>query len=184
MNRGRLHSGEPAPDFEVQSLDGSDIVLSEYRDRRLLLSFFRYGACPLCNLRMTLLIDAYLRWQPQGLDVIAIFESPAERLLETVASQPIPFPMIPDPTRKLYKTYGVTASWLGWLIGAFRVRSFSAAFKRGFHIGKGEGAISQLPAEFLINPDGTIARTYYGKDIGDHLPLEEIDAWVESNQAT
>jgi len=59
---------------------------------------------------------------------VAVFESPAERLLETVASQ--------------------------------------------------------LPAEFLIGPDGTIDRAYYGKDIGDHLPIGEIDSWVESNQAT
>ena len=181
MRSRYLQKNDPAPTFALPSLDGSDVALEDYRGRKLLLAFFRYGACPLCNLRMTFLIDAYPRWQEQGLDVVAVFESPAERLLETVASQPIPFPVIPDPTRALYKRYGVTASWFGYLIGAFRVRSFSEAFKRGFHPGKGDGAIAQLPAEFLINLDQTIARAYYGKDIGDHLPLEEIDEWAGSN---
>ena len=102
---------------------------------------------------MTFLIDAFPRWQEQGLDVVAVFESPAHRLLETVASQPIPFAVIPDPERALYKQYGVTASWLGYLTGAFRIRSFSVVFKRGFTPGKGEGAIAQLPAVFLIGPN-------------------------------
>ena len=178
MKRGILKSGDRAPSFALQNLDGKSVALEDYRGRKLLLSFFRYGACPLCNLRMTFLVDAYPHWQAQGLDVVAVFESPAQRLLETVASQPIPFPVIPNPDRTLYKKYGVTASWLGYLTGAFRIRTFRDAFKRGFTPGKGDGAIAQLPAEFLIGPDGTIARAYYGKDIGDHLPLEEIDGWL------
>ena len=180
INGGKLVSGSLAPDFTAPGLDGEDIALAGYRGRRLLLAFFRYGACPLCNLRMTFLIDAYPRWKEMGMDVIAIFESPAERLLETVASQPIPFPVIPDPDRILYKQYGVTASWLGYMVGAFRVRSFRKAFQRGFRIGKGEGAIAQLPAEFLIGADLKIERAYYGKDIGDHLSISDIDAWLES----
>lgn len=110
MKGKRLQVGDRAPTFIVPGLDGRDVAIEDFRERKLLLAFFRYGACPPCNLRMTFLIEAYPRWQEQGLDVIAVFESPAERLLETVASQPIPFPMIPDPSRALYKQYGVTVS--------------------------------------------------------------------------
>ena len=184
MKCKRLGNGDLAPAFAILNLDGREVSLGNYCERKLLLAFFRYGACPLCNLRMTFLIDAFPRWQEQGLDVVAVFESPAERLLETVASQATPFPVIPDPERKLYRLYGVVPSWWGYVVGVFRFRAFRDAFKLGFHPGKGEGAITQLPAEFLIGPDLRIERAYYGKDIGDHLPLEEIDAWLESNQAT
>ena len=180
MKRGILKSGDRAPSFALPSLDGSDVALEDYRGRKLLLAFFRYGACPLCNLRMTFLIDAFPRWQEKGLDVVAVFESPAERLLETVASQAIPFAVIPDPERALYRLYGVVPSLWGYVVGAFRVRAFRDAFQRGFRPGKGEGAITQLPAEFLIGPDLTIERAYYGKDIGDHLPIEEVDGWLAS----
>ena len=182
MNRTPLVHGDAAPVFDMPSLDGQKVALQGFRDRKLLLAFFRYGACPLCNLRMTFLIDAYPRWQKQGLDVVAVFESPAERLLETVASQPIPFPIIPDPERTLYKKYSVKASWLGYLVGAFRFRAFRDAFQRGFRIRKGEGAITQLPAEFLIGPDLKIERAYYGRDIGDHLPIPDIDQWLVSGE--
>lgn len=184
MRRGNLKSGDRAPSFALTNLDGKSVALDDFRGRELLLAFFRYGACPLCNLRMTFLIDAYPRWQAHNLDVIAVFESPAERLLETVASGPIPFPVIPDPTRALYKQYGVTASWLGYLTGMLRLRTVRDALKRGFTPGKADGAIAQLPAEFLIGPDLAVERAYYGKDIGDHLPIPEIDAWLKSNRAT
>lgn len=184
MERRPLHSGEPAPAFDVQSLDGRGVALKDYLGHKLLLSFFRYGACPLCNLRMSLLIDAYPRWQAKGLNVVAVFESPAERLLETVARQPIPFPLIPDPDRTLYREYGMPASWLGFLRGALRIRAACDAFRQGFHPGKRDGAIAQLPAEFLIGPDLKIERAYYGVDIGDHLPLSEIDAWLNSEGET
>ncbi|MFC2105949.1 peroxiredoxin-like family protein [Candidatus Bipolaricaulota bacterium] len=180
MRRRRLATGDLAPPFEATALDARHVALDDCRGRKLLLSFFRYGACPLCNLRMSFLIDAFPRWQVRGLDVVAVFESPAERLLETVARQPIPFPVIPDPDRTLYQEYGMTASWLGFLRGALRICAARDAFQRGFHPGKGEGAIAQLPAEFLIGPDLTIECAYYGNDIGDHLPLSEIDAWLQS----
>jgi len=180
MRHAILRTADPAPGFAMPSLDGSDVAIEDYRGRKLLLAFFRYGACPLCNLRMTFLIEAFPRWQANGLDVLAVFESPAERLLETVASQAIPFPVIPDPERALYRLYGVGPSLWGYVVGAFRFRAFRDAFKRGFRPGKGEGAITQLPAEFLIGPDQTIERAYYGKDIGDHLPISDINQWVDS----
>ena len=85
MKRRTLHPGEPTPAFDVQSLDRDDVALAGCRGRRLLLAFFRYGACPLCNLRMSLLVDVFPRWKAKGPDIVAVFESPAGRLLETVA---------------------------------------------------------------------------------------------------
>ena len=41
-----------------------------------------------------------------------------------------------------------------------------------------DGNHLQLPADFLLNPDLTIARAYYGRDIGDHLPLNEIEQFL------
>lgn len=38
--------------------------------------------------------------------------------------------------------------------------------------------VTVLPADFLIGPDLVIQTAYYGKDIGDHLPLEEIYRFV------
>jgi len=175
----RRRAGELAPRFAVEDIDGETIDLLAYRDRRILLAFFRYGGCPLCNLRMAFLTGTWTQWSERGLVVIAVFESPRQRLLETVASAPVPFPVIPDPSRELYRLYGVSPSTWGTVRGALRFGVFREAFRRGFRVGRADGLVTQLPAEFLIGPEGKIQIAYYGRDIGDHLPIEEIDRWLD-----
>ena len=131
--------------------------------------------------QMTVSHRCFLSLAGEGLGCGGCVRVPPERLLETVARAPIPFPLIPDPERALYRLYGVTASWLGYLAGTLRLRTVRDAFRRGFYPGKSDGVIAQLPAEFLIGSDLVIERAYYGKDIGDHLPLGEIDVWVAAN---
>lgn len=36
-----------------------------------------------------------------------------------------------------------------------------------------------MPAQFLITPEGRIARAYYGRDLGDFLPTSEIATFVQ-----
>jgi hypothetical protein len=36
--------------------------------------------------------------------------------------------------------------------------------------------MGKMPADFLIGPDGRILKAHYGRDIGDHLAMKEVDA--------
>jgi hypothetical protein len=38
--------------------------------------------------------------------------------------------------------------------------------------------MAKMPADFLIAPDGRIEVAHYGVDIGDHVPLDEVDAFL------
>jgi len=129
---------------------------------------------------MAFLVEAAPRFRDGGLELLAVFESPAERMIKTFRDREIPFPVIADPSRKLYRLYGVTSSLLGHIRGAFRVKAFRDALGRGFRFGRIDGVATQLPAEFLIGADGIIERAYYGRDIGDHLPIHEIDRWLRN----
>ena len=183
-SRVRLKVGAPAPEFSESDIEGRTVGVSSDVGRPLLLSFFRYGSCPLCNLRMAFLIEAYPRLHSLGLHVTAVFESDAATVRDTVGRQPIPFAVIGDPDRRLYRLYAVDASLAGYLLGALRLFSFRAALRRGFGIGKADGAVTQLPAEFLINAQGVIERAYYGRDIGDHLPITEIESLLSTQGAS
>jgi hypothetical protein len=35
--------------------------------------------------------------------------------------------------------------------------------------------MGKMPADFLIGPDGVIRKVHYGRDIGDHLSVIEIE---------
>lgn len=174
---GRLESGSPAPHFRTSDLVGEAIDLAGFRGRWLLLSFYRYASCPLCNLRVHALSARSAAWRAQGLDLVGIFQSPAAKMRQYVGRQGAPFPLIADPAQRLYGMYGVESNWRGFLKGwALRLPDIGrSVFGRRFLPGSVEGGIHRIPADFLIDPRGTIAQAYYGRDIGDHLPVETIE---------
>jgi peroxiredoxin len=175
----RITTNDIAPIFDWKDIDGNEVSLSEYQGRSVLLSFYRYASCPFCNLRIAQLRNHSERLQRLGLDMIAVFQSPAEKIRQHAGQQAMPFPILPDPERLLYEMYGLEASYAG-MAKAFMLRfpSMIRAFGKGFLPGSIEGEIHRLPADFIVDEQGTVAMAYYGHDIGDHVPIRQIDDWL------
>lgn len=171
----RLKAGERAPAFRVQTTAGEVFDLNTPRKKPLLLAFFRYASCPLCNLRVHELIQNH-KALSEVADIVLVFQSPTEKIEAYVGRQSVPYPIIPDPERRLYALYKVEASWgaffKAWSFKAARV--FRALVTHRFRPGSVEGEIHRVPADFLIDENNTIRTAFYGKDIGDHLPLTQI----------
>jgi peroxiredoxin len=174
----QIQAGTPAPLFQASDLAGHTIDLAAYAGQPVLLAFFRNAACALCNLRVRNLIKAYPDLQRRGLAIVAVFESPRERMLEYVGRQDAPFPLIADPQARLYGLYGVESS-------AARIEQSMAmpethatveeAAAHGFALTPEEDSnFNRLPAEFLIGPDGIVQVAHYAAHVTDHLDLEEI----------
>ena len=174
----KLHEGQAAINFEVDDIDGNRLVLNSFFDRPILVSFYRYASCPLCNIRLNELIERYPVYKNAGLVVIAFFQSPPESIQKYVTSKhPLPFPIIADPSHTIYQKYGVTSSRWGYIKGLFLLHRFIKAFRRGFWLGKMESKFTLIPADFLIR-DSKIIKAYYGTNIGDHLPFVEIEKFL------
>jgi thioredoxin-dependent peroxiredoxin len=170
----RLQTGEIAPLFSTNDFVDRKTGIEHFRGSYLLLSFYRYASCPLCNMRVHELSQNIERFNSLNLKLLAIFQSPKDSMARYVGRQEAPFPIIADPTMKLYKQYGVGKSWSGFLKGALRISTFLKAFSNDYWIGKMEGSISRIPADFLISPEGKIICAYYGKDMGDHVPINTL----------
>lgn len=174
----RLKPLTPAPGFEPSDHFGRPVGFQPKKGRKLLLSFYRYASCPLCNIRVNTLISKHEALKASGLDMIGVFQSPAEEIRRYVGRQDSPFPIIPDPEMKLYRLYGVETGWAGLVGGGLRVAALVSAFRQGFLLGQVDGPINRLPADFLIDENGLLFDCYYGRDIGDHLPLAAIEAFA------
>ncbi len=46
----RLGEGQKATDFKAKDIFDDKITLENYKGKKLLLSFYRYASCQLCNL--------------------------------------------------------------------------------------------------------------------------------------
>jgi len=178
----RLKLGYKAPDFEATDVNGREVTLKEFSGSKVMLSFYRYASCPLCNLRVHQLSGLSEIYSSKGLSMIAVFQSPAKSMKKYLGKQELPaFPLICDPERELYKKYKVETSFQGLIKSMVtRLGHFTKAMGKGYFPGKVEGPLSAIPADFLIGEDGIVEYTYYGRDIGDHLPLEKLDVWLSS----
>lgn len=169
--------GELAPALALEDVYGSALTLEQHRGRTVLLAFHRFANCPFCNLRVHRLAERYDELHPRGLEIIAVFESPRSLVREGVARQKLPFAIIADPDRALYREYGVdVGSWAGVFKSLKRLDEIKEAKRLGLPSGPADGRKSQLPSDFVIGPDGRVLRAYLGKDIGDHLSIDELAA--------
>lgn len=179
----RLCDGEVAPIFQIKDMFDRSFDMQEKREKLLMLCFFRYASCPLCNLRVHELIVNQQKFKDK-LEIVMVFQSPKEKIEQYVGKQDIPYKVIPDPARELYKLYKVEYSWVAFIRAwTLKIKNvFTALFQHGYLPGSVEGEIHRVPADFIIDTNGKIVKAFYGEDIGDHLPLDEIMKVVGSNE--
>ncbi|MCK5337139.1 MAG: redoxin domain-containing protein [Gammaproteobacteria bacterium] len=172
----KLAIGDEAPDFTMKDLNNVDIKLSYYQGKKVLLSFFRFATCPFCTVRFAHLVQDAQHYADQGIYIIAVFESSPEYIKQYMHNSSLAFPVIADPEGKLYSQYGVKKSLLGMMLGMMRLPTLmKAMLTPGYKMAKPDSSMKRIPADFVINEGQTIVDSYYGKDIGDHIPFKRID---------
>lgn len=174
----KLKVADKAPDFSLVSATGDTLRLENFKGKKVFLAFFRYASCPVCNFRMNEIIQNYEALQGKGYVFTAVFESSNETLQGYLKETEVPFAVVGDPTLLLYKKYGVEKSF--WrMVGSMFNKKTKSNLKEGKVLVNGknlkrDGNMSRIPADFIIDENGMISIAYYGKNIGDHLPLEVI----------
>src|SRR5262245_704260 len=66
----RLTIGSVAPDFSAESIGGRRVSLDQLHGRPLLLKFYRFATCPICNLHMHRFIEEYALVASAGLTTV------------------------------------------------------------------------------------------------------------------
>jgi peroxiredoxin len=176
----KYKQGDRLPELVLSPVYGDSINTSQLKGKKILITFNRYVSCPLCNFRTHELLNAYDTLKKNNLVIISVYESTHASLSEYTKKEDIPFILIADPKQILYEQFKVTKSWWKTFIGLFNhYRQKHSAGKKLFKAQyKRDGHLNRIGADFLIDENGTIQSAYYGKFVGDHLPVEEIVKWV------
>lgn len=66
-----FRAGDRAPDFQLRSVDGKDVKLSEFRGKPLLLNFWATWCVP-CKVEMPWLVELDARYRMQGLQIVGV----------------------------------------------------------------------------------------------------------------
>jgi len=174
----RLEVGTLAPEFQATTVTGEEISLSSLHGKQVWISFFRYAACPLCCFRIHELITQWEeKFRPTGIELLTVWQSPPEKLQEIVERYNPPFPLITDPELTLYHQYQVEKGMLG-VAGKEVFSGMNSARKAGIPLVRGwDGPPTRRPADFLIGRDGTVEVAFYGENVGQMIPLDDVVNW-------
>jgi peroxiredoxin len=86
----------------------------------------------------------------------------------------ISFPIICDPKKKLYQTYGLGRGSASNMVSpAFLLKGLKT-LSRGYTLGVPQGDIMQMPGVFLIDTSGNILYSHYSKDPSDNPSIETL----------
>jgi thioredoxin-dependent peroxiredoxin len=172
-----------APLFKINDVYGREIDLSTYSDKKVLIGFFRHAGCPFCNLRVHTLSKAHEELKSKGLEMIFFFESKDQVILRSSFHRGVsPIPIISDPEKKWYDTYGLESSGVKSAIS--HVTSLIPSVIKAKSLGlpvhsmtDGE-SIKTMPAEFVLDKGLLIKRVHYSERLNDRMDVEDIKAFA------
>ena len=97
--------GGKAPDFTAETMDGSSISLSDFKDKRVIMNFWSTRCGP-CVMEMPHLQDVHDKLSGQGLVVLAINVSDSASVTkEFINGQGFTFPVVMDSQMEIFGQY-------------------------------------------------------------------------------
>ena len=170
----RFAVGQIVPSFAVNDIHHKEVRFPEPKGSVTHLQFRRFAGCPICNLHLKTFVQRISEVQHAGIREVVIFHSTDQQLLPYQGH--FPFHVIGDPTKSLYKKFGVSSS----LAAVLSPGSWPASIKGMFAHDKPRigfpphGGPLGLPADFLIAANGRVISCHYGKHADDQWTVDDV----------
>lgn len=116
-NDERPEEGHLAPDFELKTLEGKTVRLSELRGKKAIIINFWATWCPPCRLEMPTMQQIYSEYKAKGFEILAINIEPDAKaeIRDFMKELRLTFPVLLDSDMKVtrkYRLFGLPVSFL------------------------------------------------------------------------
>mmetsp|Transcript_40500 Transcript_40500/g.47402 ORF Transcript_40500/g.47402 Transcript_40500/m.47402 type:complete len:219 (+) Transcript_40500:176-832(+) len=180
-----LKRGDNAPNFALKDINGMYHKLHSHKGRKVMLCFNRFASCPLCRMDMDYIIHHQEILSRAGIDIICVFPSPSRVMEHYLPQKSSSLTLLTDPSELTYKMFGVGKSAFALCLSLMGVGwgKGISAYRRGYKSPPNtdiHGAVSRLPAEFLIDEQGRVVDAFRAGTIGQFMPWERIEAFMPS----
>lgn len=167
-----LGAGSLAPDFSLPDADDEPVRLSRaLRDGPVIVSFYRGGWCPYCNLELRAYQVCAEEMRKAGVRLIAVSPQMPDATAETVRANALSFDVVSDVGSKVARAFGVAFDL------ADELRPLYTRLGHALPDQNGEGWVLPVPATFVIAPSGEIVLAFIDTDYRRRLdPREAIAA--------
>jgi peroxiredoxin Q/BCP len=141
-----LQVGDTAPGFTLTADDGSEVSLSDYRGKKVVLYFYPKADTPGCTRQACAVRDAYGDIDAGGAVVLGISPDDLPALVKFKEKYGLPFPLLSDPDHEVAEAYGA------WGEKKSHGRTYEGIIRSHFAVDE-EGKIMDL--EISVKPEKT-----------------------------
>jgi peroxiredoxin len=165
-----LKAGDHAPDFRLPDARGGYVRLKDLlATGRVVLSFYRGGWCPYCNLELRALQKTLPEITRLGAKLVAVSPQTPDESLSTAEKNALAFPVLSDVGSAAAKSFGVAYDL------AEELRPIYARFGHALPEKNGDDTwVLPIPATYVIGMDSTIALAFVDVDYRNRLEPTEI----------
>jgi peroxiredoxin len=163
--------GDVIPKTVWTNIDEGSVLVPQ-QDTFIHLQFRRFAGCPVCNLHLQSFFKRAEELKANNIHEVVVFHASQKDMLASVVD--VPFDLIADPSRKLYKEFGVETSWKALLNLGVMQKALKGIRKFGMKIPQSVEAELGVPADFLINQAGTVVALKYGAHADDQWSVDEV----------
>ncbi|REK61565.1 MULTISPECIES: thioredoxin-dependent thiol peroxidase [Cohnella] len=146
----QVQIGQPVPDFELPSSDGTLVRLSQFRGRKVVLYFYPKDMTPTCTQESCDFRDANASFGEANAVVLGISPDPVQSHAKFIAKHHLPFPLLADTDHKVAEMFGVWQE------------------KKTF----GKTYMGIVRSTFLIDEQGVLAKEWRNVKVKGHV--EEV----------
>jgi peroxiredoxin len=167
-----LKAGEKAPNFILPNVKDRTVELQELlKQGAVVLSFYRGGWCPYCNMELRGLQKALPKIQALGATLVAVSPETPDNSLSTAEKNELTFEVLSDRGNKIAREFGLVFTVPEELRPVYD--------KFGLDIPAYNGDTTfelPIPATYVIAPDGTVIHAFANTDYTKRLDPEDIIA--------
>lgn len=171
-------TGDYAPDFELPNVRGGSTCLTEKLEQGpVVLSFYRGGWCPFCNLEFKALSEILPEIKNRGASLIGISPELPDESLSTIEKHNLPFEVLSDVGNKVADKYGLVMTVYEELRPLYT--------QWGINVPAANGDDSYqlpVPATYVIKQDGNIIACHVNKDYTTRMEPQDILTALDSIQ--
>ncbi len=173
-----LQIGAKVENFSLVNHNGESIELNDLLNKGpVIVSFYRGGWCPYCNLELKALNDYLAQFKTQSAQLIAISPQLPDETLSTKQKNELDFDVLSDVSNKIAEQFGLLFTL------DERIQALYTQFGIDFEHYYGDKSFKlPLPATYVINQEGVITYTFLNEDYTLRAEPIDIMAALESEQ--
>lgn len=169
--------GEKAPNFTLTNALGESVELAEYLKKgKVILTWYRGGWCPYCNLTLHELQEELPNFKLNGANLLALSPETPDESITTTEKHDLQFEVLSDLGNKIGKEYGIIFKLTDGVANIY-----NDAFKLNEHNGDESNELP-LAATYIIAQDGTIEYAFLDADYRNRAEPTDLTKFLQENK--